>query len=60
MSRQPEPLHPLLVELFKLLPPPDTPWPAVDRIVWLGACWAIFRLIYGDVGEIEITVRGAD
>lgn len=47
--------HPLLVELFKMLPIPGTEWPLETRVLWLKTAAGIFNLLYGDVGDIEIT-----
>ena len=39
-------VHPLVVELFKELPPIGSVWPAEERIKWMQAMMAIFDLIY--------------
>lgn len=45
---------PVVRELFKLLPPPGTEWPAEDRVRWLEAAEATFRLLYpSDDGTIS-------
>ena len=46
--------HPLIFGLLKMLPRPESDWGRADRIKWLVAAAAIFDLIYGDSGAIEI------
>jgi hypothetical protein len=44
----------LLLELFRLLPPPGAEWPAEQRAAWLEAAAANFDVLYGPVGKIRI------
>lgn len=45
----------VLEELFKLLPEPGSEWPIERRARWLQAASAIFNVVYGDIGEFDIT-----
>lgn len=42
----PEYIPPIIVELFKLLPPPGSEFDLVERMRWLRAAEAIFGLLY--------------
>lgn len=49
---------PLIQELFKTLPPPDTEWSIAERVKWLQAAAAIFDLLYSDDSDAsKIDVR---
>jgi hypothetical protein len=53
-------LPPVMRELFKMLPPPDSEWPAAERLRWLRAFEAVCRLVYRDDGPglvIEMAAR---
>jgi len=41
-----EPVPPVVQELFKLLPAPGAEWCNSDRIEWLRAAEACFRVVY--------------
>lgn len=43
-------LPPIIKELFALLPEPGAEWPLVDRLRWLRAAEAVFKLVYKDDG----------
>jgi hypothetical protein len=43
-------LPPIVRELFALLPEPGIEWPLVERLRWLRAAEAVFKLIYKDDG----------
>jgi hypothetical protein len=47
--------HPLVVELFRALPPSAAEFTAERRAAWLRAAAAIFILLYGAVGNLDIT-----
>jgi hypothetical protein len=52
-------IDPLLEELFKKLPPPDTTFTMKARLRWLKACAACFSLIFDQDEEkesIEISI----
>lgn len=49
-------LHPVIHNLFAMLPPPGTTFSAADRREWLIALRSVCTLLYGDVGHINITV----
>lgn len=47
--------HPLIKELFKLLPPPDTEWSMIQRLRWLNAAEAIFKIVYApDIAQAAV------
>lgn len=50
---------PLMIELCKKLPHPDTHWPIDQRLLWLQACEGVLNLIYGPVEKIDITVTAS-
>ncbi len=50
-------VHPLLMELFKLLPEPGSVWPQRERVAWFDTMVHALVLIYGPV-DGKITVEG--
>ena len=51
---------PLLVGLFRKLPPPETEWSEADRHKWLQTAANIFHLVYtGDCGGVVISLARA-
>lgn len=53
-------LHPVLVALFRELPPVGSAWRAEDRARWLRALAAAADLIYKDDEAARITVEAAE
>jgi hypothetical protein len=47
---------PLIRELFRVLPPAGSEFPATERAAWLIAAAALFDLLYGFNPESSITV----
>ena len=43
--------------LIRLLPPPDSVWPAMERVAWLQSMEALLRYIYDPEGP-QIDVEG--
>lgn len=54
MSRIDESLHPILMALFRELPPAGSNWPKEDRVRWLRAASAAVDYIYKTDDSLEI------
>jgi len=53
-------MPPVMRELFKMLPPPGTEWPMVERIRWVNAFEAVCRVIFKDdvCLKVAMPIRG--
>jgi hypothetical protein len=51
---------PLILGLFRKLPPPDADWPAKDRLKWLQTAANIFDLVYKGEGGIVVSSARAE
>ena len=51
---------PLIIGLFRKLPPPETDWPAAARLKWLQTAANIFDLLYEGDGGIVVSLARAD
>lgn len=59
MPDEPRRPHPLILELFAMLPErPQDRWPMHQRVAWLRAAAACFEVLYAPTPEGRITVVG--
>lgn len=52
--------HPLIREMFNMLPIPGSDWPLERRVAWLRTLTAMFDLLYGTTAQIEVVLKSAD
>jgi hypothetical protein len=57
----PDDIHPAILGILKILPPPGAEWPVRQRVKWLSGLNNVLDLIYeGDDGDIDVVVRSAE
>jgi hypothetical protein len=56
----PNDIPPIVLELFKLLPPIGTEFPLIDRLRWLNAAEAIFKMIFKDDPIAKVVFEAQD
>jgi len=49
-------IDPLLRELFRRIPPPDSEWPMPERLVWFKAMAAALNLVYPADGALIVSL----
>jgi hypothetical protein len=53
-------IHPLIVGLIEMLPPPDTVWPINEQEKWLEAAKSIIDLLYHETSYDNQTSSPSD